>query len=236
MQSFEKLVMFVFTGLSNFLCFPTLYVVYKRDMVFGFMVGTFTFICSFMYHSMESLEIKKFYITCSQWHELDNIGSILSMIYLIVFMMDNLEYSGGIFVSIYETKADRILCYSGLFVTLFMQAKHPWDIENTVVPILLYASISLFKIIFIRKPRINKPFFYSGLWILSVGIVCFYKGLDDANDYLRIWHGMWHFCGSTSLFYFYQSVPKDLSLPKLHMEPGPKYKHYSYPSTFLYIF
>ena len=125
MQVYENILMFLITGISNLLCFPGLYVIYKRNMLFGFMIGIFTVICSFMYHSMESLEIKLLYITYSDWHKLDNIGSIMSLIYLFVFLMDNLENSNGIYISEHENKIDRTLCYAGLFITLLMQANHP---------------------------------------------------------------------------------------------------------------
>ena len=125
MLAAEHIVMFAITGLSNLFCFPCLYIVYKRKMVFCFINGLFTFLCSFMYHSMESLNIKTFYLTCTDWHKLDNIGSIMSLVYLMVFLMDNLEYSHGLYLSEYENKVDRIILYLALFITLFMQTDHP---------------------------------------------------------------------------------------------------------------
>ena len=236
MQAYEKAVMFLATGLSNFWCFPSLYIVYKRKMIFGFMIGIFTFLCSFMYHSMESLEIRTFYLTYSEWHKLDNIGSIMSLIYLLVFLMDNIDYSDGTYISRYETNIDRVLCYLGLFITLLMQTKHPWDLENTLVPLALFLLILVFKVTFVRKPRIIQQNFMTAWGILAFGFVCFYKGLDDEKDYLRIWHGIWHFCGSAALFYFYQSIPKDKPLKILNFEPGPSYPNCNFWKTLAYIY
>ena len=34
---------------------------------------------------------------------------------------------------------------------------------------------------------------------MVISLIFFYKGLDDLNDYLRIWHSLWHvFIGLTS--------------------------------------
>ncbi|OMJ83398.1 hypothetical protein SteCoe_15663 [Stentor coeruleus] len=236
MQSHERIIMFIITGLSNLWCFPCLYVVYHRKMLFVFMTGIFTFVCSFMYHSMESLEINKFYLTASQWHRVDNIGSILSLINLFVFLMDNLDYIDGVYISKYETNIDRALCYSGLFLTLFMQTKHPWDLENTIIPVALYLFILIGKVLFIRKPRLNHKYFVRAWSIMVFGFICFYKGLDDANDYLRIWHGIWHFCGSAALFYFYQSIHKDKPLLNINIETSKSAKNYRFLPVLIYIF
>jgi predicted membrane channel-forming protein YqfA (hemolysin III family) len=228
--------MFVTTGLTNFLSFPALYVVYKRGMLFGFMVGFFTFLCSLLYHSLDSLEIPSFYITRSDWHKLDNIGSIMSLIYLAVFLMDNVDKVKEKYSSEYEGRTDRALCYFGLFVTLLMQTKHPWDIENTVIPVVLFYAILVVKIVFYRRPRIFFQKFYPGCAILVFGFYCFYRGLDDDNDYLRVWHGIWHCCGSSSLFYFYQSLSKHQHMASLEIDPGPTYQNFSYFKTLAHIY
>lgn len=236
MEFQEKVVMFFLTGLSNLCCFPVLLVIYKRKMVFGTMIGVFTFICSFLYHSMESLEIQEFYLTYSDWHRLDNIGSIMSLIYLFVHLMDNLEYSNGIYLSAHENIIDRVLCYLGLFITLLMQTKHPWNLENTVVPIAIFASITIGKTILYRKPRLHKQNFGFGCAILALGLICFYKGLDDNHDYLRIWHGCWHICGSAALFYFYQSIRKDEKIQGIHIEISHKDEYFTLWATILQVY
>ena len=39
---------------------------------------------------------------------------------------------------------------------------------------------------------------------MCISLFLFYQGLDDLNDYLRLWHAIWHvFIGITS-FYFLQ--------------------------------
>ena len=47
-----------------------------------------------------------------------------------------------------------------------------------------------------------------GLIVLGVGLIFFYLGLDEFNDYLRIWHGIWHLHVSYSALYIWHfTVP-----------------------------
>ena len=39
---------------------------------------------------------------------------------------------------------------------------------------------------------------------MLISLFFFYKGLDDLNDYLRIWHALWHFFVGITSFYFMQ--------------------------------
>ena len=39
---------------------------------------------------------------------------------------------------------------------------------------------------------------------MIISLFFFYKGLDDLNDYLRIWHALWHFFIGITSFYFLQ--------------------------------
>ena len=39
---------------------------------------------------------------------------------------------------------------------------------------------------------------------MLIALCFFYKGLDDLNDYLRIWHALWHFFIGITSFYFLQ--------------------------------
>ena len=36
---------------------------------------------------------------------------------------------------------------------------------------------------------------------LCLALVCFVKGLDDHNDYLRLWHGCWHAFGAVFSYF-----------------------------------
>ena len=45
-----------------------------------------------------------------------------------------------------------------------------------------------------------------GLISLTLGICCFSIGLDDANDYLRLFHGIWHVFASGFGYFCLKSV------------------------------
>ncbi len=40
--------------------------------------------------------------------------------------------------------------------------------------------------------------FGGGVLALAAAVFCFYKGLDDRRDYLRLWHGGWHVAAGTA--------------------------------------
>jgi Protein of unknown function (DUF3522) len=205
----EKRLMLLITGLTNFSCFPSLYVIYHKGMYFQFHVGVFTFITSFMYHSLESVEWKQFYIETSTWHKLDNIGSITCFIMLFVYWMDNLYYKKGSYYSKHSVPTDLHLNMIGLFLTMLMQAKGPWALENTIYPILLYFILFILKVLFVRRPRFNGYYIKRGACMLFIAIFFFSKGLDENTDYLRINHGMWHCFVGISSFFLWQSIDKD---------------------------
>ena len=43
-----------------------------------------------------------------------------------------------------------------------------------------------------------------GFAILFLTVLCFIKGLDEFNDYLRFYHGLWHVGNGLSSMYTWQ--------------------------------
>ena len=214
----DRALMFVLTGLTNFACFPLLLLSYRRGAVFHAYIGLFTFLTSFMYHSQEALGIEQMYLTTAQWHKMDNVGSIMAWIMVVVNFMDNLEKNAsGAYTSPIASRADYHMLYFGMFMTLIMQTKHPWDLENTLVPVLLFTFIAAVKVVFVRRPRIDFRYLRQGLPFFICAVYCFAKGLNEHEDYLRIHHGMWHLFSSIGIFYMWQSVDKMRPDPKLHI-------------------
>ena len=205
----EKALMLLITGITNFACFPALYVLYKKGLHFQFQMGIFTFITSFMYHSLESIGWDGLYIDRGTWHKLDNIGSICCFIMLFVYWMDNLHEKNGQYYSKHVVPADIHLNTIGLFIVLLMQAKHAWRLENTIIPILIFIVLFILKLIFIGKSRFNRYYLTRGVGILLVAVYFFSKGLDEHSDYLRFYHGMWHCFVGFSSFFLWQSIDKD---------------------------
>ena len=64
--------MVIITAITNFAIIPTMVLFYKQRMVFHFFIGCFTFLCSFMYHLLDSLSASKFFLETGEWHRLGN--------------------------------------------------------------------------------------------------------------------------------------------------------------------
>ena len=114
----ERIVFTCAAGLTNCISWPALYVIYKQNILLVFWIGWFTFFTSFMYHMMEAIGINRIYLTVSEWHKLDNIGSIMCFICLTIYLMDNkgsMPFENSPFCNI-----DVNLFFAGLTLTLFM--------------------------------------------------------------------------------------------------------------------
>lgn len=206
----EQALMFFLTGLTNFCGIPALYMIYKKKLYFQLHIGLFTMITSFMYHSMESLDVQKFYLTVGGWHKLDNIGSIMCFIILMVYYMDNLQLNEhGEYTSPPSSHSDMHLNMVGLFIVLLMQTNHPWHLENTVVPILIFVGLCVVKNLLVRKARFNSYYLKIGGFMQIIAIVFFVRGLDETTDYLRMHHAMWHCFSCLASFYLWQAIDKD---------------------------
>ena len=106
-----------------------------------------------------------------------------------------------------NSEFDTVLNYTALIVVIILQESSPWEIWYTVVPILTYVSL-IFIVSYFRKrfPTYkNKKMFNKGFGWMLVGVFCFVMGLDEFKDYLRFFHGCWHFVVGISSFHVWQS-------------------------------
>lgn len=215
--------MTIFTGITNFAVLPCLMMMFRRKMLYQFYIGVFTLITSFMYHTLESIEVPYFILSEYEWHKLDNVGSITCFIMLIIYLGDSRS-----------PELDTHLNYSGLIIVLISQEKDTWNVLFTVWPILLWLFIVVSCCVFRdRKPNLrNKKMFRRGILVMFIAFFFFYKGLDEFKDYLRMSHGMWHMCVAISSFYIWQSkVPEGeefsysnlLTKPVIHFHDDSKY-------------
>ncbi len=75
------------TGFSNLLIIPTLWLMKKQGLSLQLNMGIFTMICSFTYHSIDSFsDDLVLYLNEVEWHRLDNIGSVLCMSSLLLYV------------------------------------------------------------------------------------------------------------------------------------------------------
>ena len=189
----ERIIMGTINSLSNLAILPTILLIFHQKDIFSYYIGYFSMIVSMMYHFCESLDVV-IILEQLKWHELDNIGAIYSFSQMTLpLTIKNKDLN-------YKTKKNYIF----FFFLLFIQQRGPWELINTVLPIVLdflYAFILIFKY---GKPNYNKSTLQKACLFMLIALIFFYKGLDDLNDYLRIWHALWHFFVGITSFYFMQ--------------------------------
>lgn len=197
----EHVILFLATGLSNFPIIPTLVYNMSMQSYFHSFTGWFTMFISFFYHCTEALPSQRWILNEGNWHRLDNVGSITSFTLLMIYLMDISHYP--------NLRAFFELSQFG--ITLIIQERGPWNLENTVVPIAFWFAVCVIKhvgnyFIYGKPPNFNWRPFKIGWSIMLIAFVFFYKGLDDANDYLRLYHSGWHLCVTISQWWIWQIV------------------------------
>jgi predicted membrane channel-forming protein YqfA (hemolysin III family) len=193
-NAFEQLFMLVITGITNFGGIPACFVLFKTKRIFEAYLAAFTVFTSFMYHSLESIDMKSLFLDEGQWHRLDNIGAITCFMVLFVHLMDN-----------ENPKLDFNLGMCAFLIAIFAQEKDPWNLTYTLVPIFLYIGIFIVVTrLRQRKAHYNPSMIKRALIWLFIGAINFSYGLDEFKDHLRFFHGMWHLCVGISSFYFWQ--------------------------------
>ena len=118
---------------------------------------------------------------------------------LFVYLMDNKN-----------KEIDEKLNFTGFFIVLLAQETAPWDLKYTIIPISFFIFIMIGK--FIRRRRIpnyNPKMKKIAFPIFCFAILCFLKGTDEFNDYLRFFHGMWHLFVGIGGFYAWQLNTKN---------------------------
>ena len=194
----ERIIMAIIDSISNLPIGPTIFLIKRQNKTFSYYMGYFSMIVSIMYHLCESLDIKIILVQ-KKWHELDNIGAMYAFSQMSVPLTkfnNNMNYI---------TKKNYII----FFIILLFQQRGPWILMNTVLPLVFDFSLAIFQILIYGLPEYNKKTMYKAGIFMGISLIFFYEGLDDLNDYLRIWHSLWHiFIGITS-FYLLQIQEKN---------------------------
>ena len=189
----ERIIMATFNSLSNFAILPTILLIFHQKDIFSYYIGYFAMIVSIMYHFCESLDVI-IILEQLKWHELDNIGAIYSFSQMTLPLTKKFKDIN------YKTKKNYIF----FFFLLFIQQRGPWELINTILPLIIDFSFAFFLMIRYGKPSFNKSTLQKSCLFMLISLIFFYKGLDDLNDYLRIWHALWHFFVGLTSFYFLQ--------------------------------
>jgi hypothetical protein len=169
---------------------PGLYVAVRLGS--GTFVGTgaATLLTSALYHVCEVMNTRACLSATGRrqllgmdegrWHRLDNVFAIASLQLLCLYMAD-LPLRRG---------AREALNWLAFFVTLVFQERGPWLLSHTLLPLLPCVALALVRVA--HGARLSRRTFGWGVLCLLPAVYCFYRGLDDERDYLRMWHGMWH--------------------------------------------
>jgi len=189
----ERIIMAILNSLSNLAILPTVFLIYHQKNIFSYYIGYFSMVVSAMYHFCESLDVV-IILEQLKWHELDNIGAIYS------FSQMTLPLSKLNNDLNFKNKKNYIF----FFFLLFIQQRGPWVLFNTIFPIVIDFLFSFLLIFLYGKPIYNKSTLQKACLFMLISLFFFYKGLDDLNDYLRIWHALWHFFIGITSFYFMQ--------------------------------
>ena len=202
---FERIIMAIINSLSNLPIGPTIFLIKYYRNEFSYYMGYFSMVVSIMYHLGESLDVKIF-LEQLKWHELDNIGAMYAFSQLSLPLTKLCRNKKYLIIKGYIT----------FFVILLFQQRGPWVLTNTILPLVLDFSLSIIQMIKYGIPDFNKNTLKKALVFMLISLFFFYKGLDDLNDYLRIWHSLWHISIGITSFYLLQiQEPNFMSLKKI---------------------
>mmetsp|Transcript_148305 Transcript_148305/g.259197 ORF Transcript_148305/g.259197 Transcript_148305/m.259197 type:complete len:224 (-) Transcript_148305:230-901(-) len=167
---------------------------FRNKNWFEAVLGIATILVSTLYHSAEILGTSILGMNDGQWHRLDNVFAILCLSSLCVFFMCN------------NSNNDDFFRWGFLVLILWFQERGPWDLENTIIPIVIAFSTLVGKYLWLRRlpPFVRQRPFHIGLVWLLLAVVAFSRGLDDSTDYLRFWHGLWHMFGAVAFHFFWR--------------------------------
>ena len=194
----ERRLMAVINSCSSIFSIPVIILTYKKNNIFTLFIACFSMLTSVFYHICESLDVILF-LPNLKWHELDNIGAICSLNTLILVLSSYFP----------KIETQNKLNYFSTFIVLIWQQRGPWYIQNTLYPIFIFFIIVAYDIFKNGFPKFNKNAMKYGGINMFFAIIMYIKGLDDANDYLRIYHALWHVFIGLSSFYLYQLQEKE---------------------------
>ena len=154
----------------------------NRDMWNICVMSLATLITSVCYHYTEVCMCTVMGMNDGKWHRLDNIFIICTVQMYVIYVLTGSSSDRN------ERSPLELLAFS---VALVCQEIAPWDVRFTVFPILVAVLLSLIY----TKGRVRSLPHASGLKVLLYTIPtvwCFHMGLDDEQDYLRLYHYGWH--------------------------------------------
>lgn len=164
---------------------------WRLGLLLETVISIFAIISSVLYHSLELTEASVLGGTSHHWHIADNIFSSTAFCFVAI---NFIQYSTTM-MSVEMAKIF-VICLSVICQTIA-----PWDFRYTCWPIVIsLVGTTLFFIFKRRWPQINTKWgAISGISAIA-SLIFFTLGLNDENDFLRFYHGMWHLSASTFMY------------------------------------
>eukprot|EP00669_Euglena_mutabilis_P005409 TRINITY_DN16857_c0_g1_i1.p1 TRINITY_DN16857_c0_g1~~TRINITY_DN16857_c0_g1_i1.p1 ORF type:complete len:245 (+),score=72.38 TRINITY_DN16857_c0_g1_i1:84-818(+) len=190
----ERRVALLIGALSHVAGLPAVVAVFKRGRAFETVLGVAVLTTSFMYHTCELQRTPLLGMTAGNWHRLDNIFICFGLVSTCLFLMGTISR----FV-------DDALRWTFLVVVLWCQERGPWRTEHMLAPIALAFLLLLGTHLYNRRVPswfLGHHAFWKGLGFIALGSYFFAVGLDDARDYLRLNHFLWHLFAGFAAYYF----------------------------------
>lgn len=136
-------------------------------------------------------------MNAGQWHRLDNVFIILVLNQVSLTMLLKLT-----------DKQKEIFRWVVLCFTLWCQECSPWNVAFTIIPIVIPLLFNIYLHIF--YPLLRPSYYFRNLHIgntfFIIGVIFFFRGLDDENDWIRLNHGMWHLFAGFGAFFWDQAI------------------------------
>eukprot|EP00929_Paragymnodinium_shiwhaense_P116279 TRINITY_DN85683_c0_g1_i1.p1 TRINITY_DN85683_c0_g1~~TRINITY_DN85683_c0_g1_i1.p1 ORF type:complete len:213 (-),score=23.28 TRINITY_DN85683_c0_g1_i1:4-642(-) len=182
----------VATGPTNFSMIPVIVVCWRLGLHYELVIGLMTMLTSATYHTCESLNVDFLGYNEGRYHHMDNVFAILSFMAIACqFAPHHQKASVREFVNT-----------ASVAIAVVAQLMSPWQVEYTVVPILVAVAYMFLSMIIARRlPATNGYAGKRALLFLGLAIFFFVKGLDEGRDWLRLFHGGWHL--SVGAFCYY---------------------------------
>ncbi|CAK9061312.1 unnamed protein product [Durusdinium trenchii] len=192
----EQMLQAIWTGGTNLAFVPVFVLTYQEGMHYECIIGFFTMVTSSLYHVCESLQVKFLGFNHGRWHHMDNVFAVTALLLNIA------NFAQGPRPSAFRELRNSL----ATSVVVCFQVASPWNLMHTILPLVFGFVLLLVELAYWRRlPSFGKADLFKTLLCGSAAGLCFYKGLDETKDYLRLWHGGWHLCVSAMTYFSVKS-------------------------------
>jgi len=179
----EQLAQLMTTGVSNCFMIPTAFKAWNSGLYFDAIVGVFAILTSTAYHTLETLNTRFLGGDSLRFHQADNVFSVALFCFFAIQ-----------FAQVESPAVTDLFKLVILGTSVCVQCIAPWNPWYSFVPIATsYGGVIAYLLVKRKRPEICWKNFRVAAATFLLAIITFVVGLQDDYDYLRIFHGLWHF-------------------------------------------